>query len=413
VRLDFLIAWRYLRSRKEDRFLSIISGFSLIGITLGVAALIIVMAVMHGYRQELLHSILGFNGHINIQAKQLGLSDYQQIVQDIEKASQDIKEIYPVIERQTMIAAGRVASASVTRGMEYKDIQKKEILSKNIIRGDLANLEEGNAIIIGDVLANNMRVDIGDDVKLIAPSGTYTVLGQLPRAKTYKIAAIFKTGMYLYDNSYVFIPLSLAQLQFGLPEQISYLELELNDMSAIDQVRGKLHEIFNNQYIISDWKRDNSQLLQALDIERVVMFLILTLIIIVAAFNIISSMVMLVNNKNKDIAILRTMGASRMMIMRIFIICGSLIGMIGTIIGILLGIGFASNIETIRKFLEKLSGITLFDPLIYYLAQLPSVIVQEDVVRIGVMACILSLLATLYPAWRASRMEPADIIRNE
>jgi lipoprotein-releasing system permease protein len=408
---EFIIAFRYLRAKKKEGFLSVIAGFSLLGIALGVAALIVVMAVMKGYDRELTNITLGFSGHVTVRGPQNGIINYQNLAEEFEEIK-NITKTTPMIIRQAMASHNDIAAGVEVRALSDTDLRQKEIIANNIIIGNLNDIAEDD-IVIGVSLANKLYLDIGDNLSIISPSGTQTLLGNVPRIKTYQVKAIFKSGMYLYDSGVVFTPLVTAQLQFKLTDAVSHIEIMTNNPHNTRPIVMSLLQILPPSFSVSDWKMDNSSLLSALEIERKVMFLILTLIIIVAAFNIISSMIMLVNSKNKDIAILRTIGASRSMILRIFFICGSSIGIIGTISGVIIGVSFACNIEDIRLFLQNISGTSLFDPVIYYLAELPAEVEFDDVIRVICISLTSACIATFYPAWKAAKLEPAEVMRNE
>jgi lipoprotein-releasing system permease protein len=311
-----------------------------------------------------------------------------------------------------MASHNNIASGVEVRGILESDLKDKDLIKNHIIMGNIDSIGE-DEIIIGQSLANRLYLDIGDDLSILSPDGVKTVMGTVPRIKTYQVKAIFKSGSYLYDNGVVFIPLDTAQLQFKIPGGVSHIEIMTVDPNKTRPILMDILRTIPSSFTASDWQMDNSSILSALEVERRVMFLILTLIIIVAAFNIVSSMIMLVNSKNKDIAILRTIGASRYSILRIFFICGASIGVIGTVAGVIIGVSFADNIEAIRQFLQKISGTSIFDPIIYYLAELPADVEIDDVVRVILISLASSCIATFYPAWQAAKLEPAEVMRNE
>ncbi len=407
---EWMVAMRYLRARRQEGFISVIAWFSLLGIALGVATLIIVMSVMNGFRQELLTRILGLNGHLSVYGASNTLKNYDPMVDSLRKVP-GVVSITPLIEGQVMVTARGVARGAVTRGIRPADLAARPMVADNIVSGDLSNFI-GNSIVIGSRLANKLGVGVGGEVTLISPKGTATAFGTVPRMRSYKIAATFEVGMYEYDSSFIFMPLKTAQVYFRLPGAVNNLEVFVDNPDKARAVgdlilkkigRGRVH----------DWRQANSSFFNAIQVERNVMFLILTLIIVVAAFNIISSMIMLVKDKGRDIAILRTMGATRGMIMRIFFLSGASVGVIGTLAGLGLGIAFADNIEAIRQWIQGLTGNDLFAAEIYFLSQLPAVIDPDEVLAVVLMGLGLSILATLYPSWRAARIDPAEALRYE
>lgn len=411
-RLETLIAFRYLRAKRKEGFISVITGFALLGITLGVATLIVVMAVMNGFRTELLDRILGINGHINVQSYQQRLTEYEPLVNLIE-AVDGVIRVAPMIDGQVMASTKGISQGALVRGFTKEDLQKKTIVSENIIFGTLDAFEGTDVIIIGESMAYMFNVTIGDTITLIAPQGRATILGTIPRHKQYRIIGLFDVGMSEYNSGTIFMPLKAAQLFFRKQDAVSVIEIMTKNASTIDPVVRKLEEIIGEDYQIIDWQQSNASFFNALKVERTVMFLILTLIIVIAAFNIVSGLIMLVNDKGKDIAILRTMGATRGMIMRIFFMTGASIGVAGTLFGFILGVSFASNIESIRQWLQSLTGSTLFDPVIYYLSELPAEIQNKEVFSVIMMALALSFIATIYPAWKAARLHPAEALRYE
>jgi len=414
-KLEFLIALRYLKAKRQEGFISVIAIFSFVGIMIGVATLIIVMSVMNGFRYELVNRILGINSHLTIYSRDGGIKNYQQIIEKFKTIS-GLEYSNPIVESQAMISANGKASGGLVKAVELEDLKHKQLIIENIVKGNIESLNAKDEIIIGSGLANNMRLDVGDELKIISSETNNTILGSIPRIKTYKVGGVFESGMYEYDSSAVFMNFSAAQLHFRYKESASAIEIFGGDATQIEglkhQVENLIHNNFPELYIL-DWQQVNANFIDALKVERTVMFLILTLIILVAAFNIISSLIMLVGDKKKNIACLRTMGMSKASVMRIFLICGSLIGVAGTLFGLIIGVVFAININNIKKFLESLTNTNLFNPAIYFLSQLPSKIFVSDVFLITVMALILSFLATIYPAYKASKANPAEILRYE
>ena len=405
------MATRYLGARRQEGFISVIAWFSLLGIALGVATLIIVMSVMNGFREELMSRILGINGHLSIFSQTEQMTDFDDIVGKIRNL-EGITEIAPMIEGQVMVTSDQKAKGAVVRGFRKEDLMRRSIISQNIKTGSFGNFEP-DSIIIGNRLARNLGVSTGDHVTIISPKGNVTAFGTVPRMRKYEVAATFEIGMYEYDSSFVFMNLSAAQKYFKMPKAISNIEVLLDNPEAVLSIGRAIQDLTDQPLRFHDWQRANASFFNAIQVERNVMFLILTLIIVVAAFNIISSMIMLVKDKSKDIAILRTMGATRGSVMKIFFLSGASVGVIGTFFGFTLGISFANNIESIRQWLEGLTGTELFAAEIYFLSQLPSVVDPFEVLAVVLMGLSLSFLATLYPSWRAARTEPAEALRYE
>ncbi len=408
-----LIAARYLRPARKEGFISVIAAFSLLGIALGVGTLIVVLAVMNGFRSELLTRVLGLNGHITVQGGIEGLADFDALAERI-RGIEGVVSVTPTVEGQVMVTANGVASGALVRGMRVEDLGARDAIATGIQAGDLEALEP-DGIAVGSRLAFRSALRVGDPLTLISPEGTPTAFGTVPRVRAYDVAALFEVGMYEYDNAIVFMPLEAAQVYFQLPqERVSALEVMVANPERVRAYHAPIAAVLGDQEArIVDWQQANAQFFNALKVERNVMFLILTLIILVAAFNIISGMIMLVRSKGRDIAILRTMGASRAAVMRIFFLSGAAIGVTGTLLGFVLGVAFAANIETLRRWLEGLTGTDLFAAEIYFLSNLPAKVEASDVASVVGMALALSLLATLYPSWRAARLDPVEALRYE
>ena len=406
-----MVASRYLRPRRKEGFISVIAGFSFLGIALGVATLIIVMSVMNGFRDELLKRILGLNGHLEVYASDGVMPDYDAAA-GIVRGIPGVAQVIPVIEGQVMATVAGRNSGVVVRGIKPEDYRARPILADHIVQGSLDNFKD-DEVVIGNRLAERLGINAGDKITLIAPEGRVTAFGTVPRVRAYKVAATFEVGMFEYDSSFVFMPLKTAQTYFRIPDAASSLEVVLKDPRRLRFVRDEITRLLNRPLRILDWQQANSSFFTAIEVERNVMFLILTLIIVVAAFNIISSMIMLVKDKGQDIAILRTMGATKGMIMRVFLLSGATIGVVGTLAGFALGLAFADNIEIIRRWIQGLTGTELFAPEIYFLSQLPAKVDPGEVATVVIMALVLSFLATLYPSWRAARLDPVEALRYE
>jgi lipoprotein-releasing system permease protein len=409
--LEWTIAARYLRSRRREGFISIIAWFSLIGIALGVATLIIVMSVMNGFRTELLDRVLGLNGHMVVRGLDARLTGYDPIAKALLTID-GIKAAAPLIEGQVMATANKRASGALVRGMWGRDLRVRHIIANNLHSGSLADFKGRNNVVIGQRLAAKLGLRVGDSITLVSPQGTATAFGTVPRMKAYRVAATFLVGMYEYDSTFIYMPLEAAQLFFRMQGAVNGVEMFLDNPDDVHRLRGPIRALPGVSRVV-DWQQINSHFFQALQVERNVMFLILTLIILIAAFNIVSSLIMLVNDKGKAIAILRTMGATRGMIMRIFMISGTSIGVIGTITGFVLGVAFCANIDSIRRWLESLTGTELWSPEIRFLSRIPAEVNNSEVLSVVLMALALSFLATLYPAWRATRIDPIEALRYE
>jgi lipoprotein-releasing system permease protein len=406
-----MVAFRYLRARRQEGFVSVIAIFSLLGIALGVATLIIVMSVMNGFRADLLARILGLNGDLGVYAVSGGLADFDAAAQKIREVS-GVTRVTPLVEGQVMATSEAGAAGALVRGIRPDDLRSLPLLASHIVQGSLADFGD-DGVAVGDRLARRLGVTVGSPITVLSPQGTATAFGTMPRVKTYQVVALFNVGMYEYDNSFIYAPLDSAQLFFRLPGAVSSLEVFVGDPDQVREERRLIAAALGGHVRIVDWQQANSSLFNAVEIERNVMFLILTLIIVVAAFNIISSMIMMVKDKGRDIAILRTMGASRAMILRIFVLSGASIGVVGTIAGFALGVAFTRNIEAIRQAIQRLIGTDLFAAEIYFFTRIPARIDSGEVAAVVIMALALSFLATLYPSWRAARLDPVEALRYE
>ncbi len=409
---EWMLAGRYLRSRRKETFISIIAGLSFLGITLGVATLIIVMAVMNGFRTELLSKILGINGHVLVQPIDSPLDDYDDVAVRLSGID-GVKFAMPFVEGQAMISGPSADLGALFRGVHKSDLDKLDLVSGNVLAGTLEGFDEGEGIAIGSRLASQLGVTVGDTVRVITPRGSITPMGMTPRVKGYPVSAIFQIGMSEYDGTIAFMPFEEAQLYFNKEGLATGIEVYVDDPDAVGPLRPLIEEDAGRPVYVSDWRQRNVTFFSALEVERNVMFLILTLIVLVAALNIISGMTMLVKDKGRDIAVLRTMGATRGAVMRIFIITGASIGTIGTFAGFVLGTVVCWNVESIRQGISWLTATELFSPELYFLSTLPAEMDPGETASVVIMALVLSLLATIYPAWRAARLDPVEALRYE
>jgi lipoprotein-releasing system permease protein len=421
--LERMIAYRYLRSPRQEGFISVIAGFSFVGIALGVATLIIVMSVMNGFRQELLSRIVGMNGHITLQAASGPLMDFDDVAAKAQTVT-GVTLAIPVVAQQAMVMFQSQARGAVVHGIRGDDLKKREMIAKNIKAGSLDlfgkaadSSHPSDTVIMGRRLAENLGLRVGDRLSLVSPQGNITAFGTMPRQKSVTLVGVFEVGFHEYDKSVIFMPLETAQgfFKMGGPEGkagVSMLEVFVDNPDRVAEYGFVLRHTVDDGVLISDWQHMSSSFFQVVQVERNVMFIILALIILIAAFNIVSGLIMLVKDKMRDIAILRTMGATRGAILRIFFLTGATIGVTGTFTGLAGGLAFALNIETIRRWLERLLDMELFNAEIYFLTQMPCKIDSGDVIATVGMALGLSFLATLYPSWRAARLDPVEALRQ-
>ncbi len=407
------VAGRYLRARRGERFVSVIAVFSLVGIALGVAVLIIVMSVMGGFQVDLLNRILGFNGHLGVYGQGAPLSDYDALTTRI-RGVPGVVSAAPVVDGQVLFSGPRGQNAGgMVRGIGQADIRRVPAIANNIRQGSLDAFRGEDAIAIGTGLASRFGLQAGDDLTLVSPQGAATAFGTVPRVRAYKIAAVFQVGMNEYDTSFVFIPLEAAQIFFQQPGQVNHIEVFADDPDHVGAIGAGILKAAGRPVRVIDWQQNNNSFFAAVTVEKNVMFLILTLIILVAAFNVISSLIMMVKDKTRDIAILRTIGAGRGAVMRIFLMAGASVGVTGTLAGVVLGVLFCLNIQRIQGWVEDATGTAVFNPEVYYLTHLPSRLDPAEVAQVVLMALSLSLLATLYPSWRAARTDPVEALRHE
>jgi len=408
-----MVALRYLRARRKEGFVSVIAGFSLVGIALGVATLIIVMAVMNGFRHDILDRMLGLNGHINIYpGREAMITDWEPMTATI-KTVPGVVSVIPTIEGQVLAVSNAYSAGALVRALRYEDLNTISRIADHIVDGSLAPFIQGDGILIGMRMSERYNVKAGDDLTLVSPKGNVTAFGTAPRSASFTIAGVFNADMSDFDSSVVLMPLPLAQTYFKLENGVSSFEVRVDDIDHAHDIAGQIQEKLGAGVRAYSWEQSNQAYFNALAVERNVMFIILTMIILVAVLNIISGLIMLVKDKGSDIAILRTMGATRGAIMRIFFLSGASVGVIGTMVGFVLGLVFCDNIESVHKFLRFVTGNDVFSPEVYYLSTIPARLDWSETGAIVLMALALSFLATLYPSWRAARTDPVEALRYE
>jgi lipoprotein-releasing system permease protein len=408
---EWLLSGRYLRARRKEGFISVIAGFSFLGIMLGVATLIIVMAVMNGFRKELVDKIVGLNGHLLVQPLEAPLTDWEDVAERIGQVP-GVRLAVPVVDGPALASSAQNATGVLIRGIRSEDLNRLASITSNIQQGSLDAFEQGQGVAIGRRLADQLSLRAGDNITLVAPGGAVTSKAVAPRIKPHKVAAVFSLDMSEYDSVMVFLPLAEAQAYFNRADEVSAIEIFIEGSpDKVDAFRRPVADAAGRPVFLVDWRRRTSAFFAALQVERNVMFLILTLIVLVAALNIVSGLIMLVKDKGSDIAILRTVGASRGSIMRVFLIAGAAIGVVGTLSGLLVGMLVCLNIESIRQFLSWITNTELFPPKLYFLSKLPAEVDFGETAAVVVMALTLSFLATLYPSWRAARLDPVEALR--
>jgi lipoprotein-releasing system permease protein len=407
---EWMLAGRYLRTRRREGFVSVIAGFSFLGIMLGVATLIVVLSVMNGFRKELLEKIVGINGHIFVAPIDRPLTDYAEVAAQVSKVA-GVRRAIPLVEGQAFASSPYNGSGVLVRGVRGSDMPRIEAVAGNLREGTLDKFDSAGGVAIGKRLAESLGLHVGDSITLITPRGASTPFGVAPRIKNYPIIAVFEIGMSEFDATFVFMPLAEAQAFFNREGDVNLIEVFLDDADRVDEARHAIDMAVERPAILTDWRQRNRTFFSALEVERNVMFLILTLIVLVAALNIISGLIMLVKDKSEDIAILRTMGAARGAVMRVFMITGTSIGVVGTFAGLALGLVLALNVEIIRQVIARLTNTNLFPAELYFLSRLPAEINPTEVATVVGMALALSVLAPLYPAWRAARLDPVQALR--
>lgn len=405
-----MVAGRYLRARRREGFISVIAGFSFLGIALGVAALIVVLAVMDGFRHELLARVLEVNGHLMVYDPRGRLDDFDSLAARLADL-EEVSGVTPMIQGRVMVSAQGVAAGALVRGVRRADLERRRIVAANVRAGSLAGFAGKDVVALGTRLAQKLGVEAGDTVTLVSPQTTPTPFGAVPRQKRYRLVATFEIGMFDYDDSFIFMPLAAAELFFRVRGAVTGLEVVLHDPDAVDAARAAITAVVGPRLGILDWRDAYAPFLNEVRVQRNVLVLVLTLMILVAAFNIVSGLNMLVKDKRGEIGILRTMGATRGMIMRIFLLNSLAVGLAGTAAGVALAHLIAAHIETIRRWLEALAGVDLFAPELYFLAELPGRIQAADAAWVAAMALGVSLLATLYPSWRAASLDPVETLR--
>jgi lipoprotein-releasing system permease protein len=418
MKYEWFIGLRYLKAKRKQTFISIITVISIAGVMVGVMALIVVLAVMSGFEKTLKEKILGTQAHLHLlKATQEGLDQYQEVTKRVEE-TKGVASAAPFIISQVMLSSESNVFGVVLKGIDPDRVGRVTELANNLKAGRLEDLKGGKegdfpGIILGVELAKHLSVSLNDSIQVISPLGTVTPMGMMPKMKRFRVKGIFYSGMYEFDNSMAYVSLESAQRFFSMGDRVTGIEIKTNDIYKVKEIGREIRRKMGFPFWTKDWMEMNRNLFSALRLEKIAMFIILVLIVLVAAFNIISTLIMVVMEKNKDIAILKSMGASSMSILKIFTIEGGVIGVVGTVLGTILGLGAAFNLEKITDFVERLFGFKILSSDVYYIDKLPSQVNPPDVIFIVLTAVLISLLATLYPAWRASKLDPAEALRYE
>jgi lipoprotein-releasing system permease protein len=406
-----MVAMRYLRARRQEGFISVIAWFSFAGILLGVMSLIITLAIFNGFRDELIGMILGLNGHVSVQSTQGKLANFDALATRI-RGVPGVQSVIPQVDGQAIVSAGSNFTGAAVRGLRAEDMKNLPIVATKLVGGSLDGFDD-DGVVIGYLLARQLGISLGGELTLITPNGADTAFGTVPRMKAYHVVAIFDVGMSIYDSSYIYMPLAAAQLYFRLPDTVSELDIRIGDVERAEQVAATIQPILPDEVRAIPWQIVHASYFNFVALQRNLYTLVVTLIIVVAAFNIISGLIMLVKDKTRGIAILRTMGATRGMILRIFFLSGMSIGLLGTAVGLGLALLFCENIEAIHLWLERTTGANLFPSEFFYLTQLPARVDAREVALVVAMSLGLSFLASIYPAWRAARVDPVEALRYE
>jgi lipoprotein-releasing system permease protein len=418
MRYEWFIGLRYLKAKRKQTFISIITIISIVGVMVGVMALIVVLAVMSGFEKTLKEKILGTQAHLVVlKASQEGMDQYEEVAKKVQEVK-GVVSAAPFIFNQVMLSSESNVSGVVIKGIDPDRVGKVTELAHNMKAGRLQDLKavgEGDlsGIILGVELAKHLSVSLNDAIQVISPLGTMTPMGMMPKMKRFRVVGIFYSGMYEYDNTMAYVSLESAQKFFGMGARVTGIEIKTNDIYKVKEIGKEIRQKLGFPFWTKDWMEMNRNLFSALKLEKIAMFIILVLIVLVAAFNIISTLIMVVMEKHKDIAILKSMGAPSKGILKIFVIEGGVIGVVGTVFGTLLGLGVAFNLEKITGFVENLFGFKILASDVYYIDKLPSQVNPVDIGLIVMTAILISLLATLYPSWRASRLDPAEALRYE